>query len=520
MMKRKVFCWFLAASLLILSSCAKSESGQTAPAAGGGEATEDDLSQRIKMVIMMGKQFDVPPGNSIEKLLGEKINADIEFRLVSRATQDLINNLNMIIASGDYPDIIQFEQIAMVNKYVEEGILLPLDELLKKYGPEILAIRTDTMFEVSTFDGKKMAIPITDNTSTSVPIIRKDWLEKLGLPIPATMEEYENCLKAFTENDPDGNGKKDTYGISGTNNLPTEVFSQVFAYYGVPPNISNGVPDSWVVRDGKLVNGAVSPEMLDALKHINKWYNAGWVDPEFPLYSRDKFQEIIGTGTFGSYAWQTQRLDPAFDISLAALYKKEPGALFISFPPVKDKNGNPGKLYHGDNRSYNFIGLSKTCVSPQRAVMLMNYVASEEGYLRIRYGVEGTNYVVENGLMKWINGYDDINKRTQEGLSIQYNNFVRREFVDRMIDKTTQEAFAMMNANMVSSSPLFVTTPSMLEHRVLQRQLEVESFIKLMTAPPGTNVNAIWDDYVTRWYRDVGGQKMTDEINELYAKRS
>ena len=475
-------------------------------------AKEDDLSQRIKMVIMMGKQFDVPPGNSIEKLLGDKINADIEFRLVSRAQQDLINNLNMILASQDYPDIIQFEMIAMVNKYVDEGVLLPLDDILKQYGQEILAIRTDTMFDICTYDGKKMAIPITDNTESSIPLIRKDWLDKLKLPIPTTMEEYENCLRAFTEDDPDGNGRKDTYGISSTNNPPNEVFAQVWAYYGAPPG-------GWLVRDGKLVYGSVSPEMFEALKRINKWYNAGWVDPEFPLYSRDKFQEMIGTGTFGSYAWQPQRLDPAFDIGLAALYQRQPGALVVSFPPIKDKNGNPGKLYHGDNRSYNFQALSKTCVSPKRAIMLMNYVASEEGYLRIRYGIEGVHYNYENGLMKWMPGWGDINRRTQEGLSIQYCNFVRREFADRMIDKVTQEGYAMMRANMVANSPFYATTPSMLEFGPLRTQLEYESFIKIMTAPQGTNLDTIWNDYVNRWYRDVGGQKTTDEMNEIYAKR-
>ncbi|MCL2479730.1 MAG: extracellular solute-binding protein, partial [Treponema sp.] len=413
----------------------------------------------------------------------------------------------------DYPDIIQFEQIAMVNKYVDEGVLLPLDDLLKAYGPEILKIRTDQMFEQSTFDGKKMAIPITDNTATSVPLIRKDWLDKLGLKIPTTMEEYENCLKEFTENDPDGNGKNDTYGISGTNNLSTEVYAQVFAYYTVAPG-------SWQIRDGKLVNGSVCPEMLDALKLINKWYNNGWVDPEFPLYSRDKFEEMIGTGTFGSYAWQAQRVDPAFDIGLASLYKKDPGALFVSFPPVKDKNGNPGKLYYGDNRSYNFIGFSNTCVSPKRAMMLCNYVASEEGYLRIRYGVEGVNYAIDNGQMKWINGWDDINKRTQEGLSIQYCNFVRREFNDRMVDKTTQDAFAMMNATMVPASPFWATTQSMLDFGTLRQQLETDTFIKIMTAKLGTDLDAIWNDYVTKWYRDVGGQKTTDEMNALYASRN
>jgi putative aldouronate transport system substrate-binding protein len=289
------------------------------------------------------------------------------------------------------------------------------------------------------------------------------------------------------------------------------VFAQLYSYYGVTPG-------GWVLKDGKLLAGQINPEILPVLKHLNRWFLNGWIDPEFPLYNREKFQEIIGTGTFGTYAWQYQRLDPAFDIGLAALYAREPGGLFTSFPPIKDKNGNPGKLRHGDPRSGNFFGISKTAASPKRAMMLLNYAASEEGYLRIRYGVEGTHYRVTNGQMTWMPGWDDINRRTQEGMSIQYNNFVRREWADRMIDQTGRDAYAMMMGVMEPNSPIFVTTPGMLEMGPLRTQLEYETYIRIMTAPAGTNVDAIWNDYTTRWLRDVGGQRITDEINAEYAK--
>ncbi|MCL2319744.1 MAG: extracellular solute-binding protein, partial [Treponema sp.] len=194
-MKKKVL-FLLPAILLVIGSM---WAGGNKQAQGSQIAGNDDLSKRVKMTILMGRQFDVPAGNSIEKMLGDLVNADLEFRLVDRATDSLNNTMNMIIASGDYPDMIQFLSITHVNTYVADGILIPLDDLLKQYGQEVLAIRTNDMFEQCTFNGKRMVVPITDNREASVPIIRMDWLQKLGLKVPTTLDELENCLKAFTE---------------------------------------------------------------------------------------------------------------------------------------------------------------------------------------------------------------------------------------------------------------------------------------------------------------------------------
>ena len=475
-----------------------------------------DMSERLPFVVVMGKQFDVPPNNPTERFIGDLFNLDIEFRLLPRGTDDYLNALMMIIASGDIPDMIQFDREAIVHTFYNEGLLHPMDELLEEFGQEILAIRPDPLWVQTTFDGRRMAAPITSRTVASVPIIRVDWLENVGLDIPTTLAEYEEVLRAFSEDDPDRTGGSPrTFGISGSNNRSTEVFAQAFVYTTV-------FPDSWVERDGQLVNGSVTDEVFDGLVIINRWFNNGWVDPEFPLYSRDRFQEILGTGTFGSYAWDPQRLDPAFDIGLAALYEQNPNALFVSWPPILNRYGNPGKLMYGDNRSGNFFGIYINSAAPERAMMILNYAASEEGYLRIRYGVEGVHYEFdETGQMRWIDGWEGIQRRTTEGMSIQYNNFLRREFEDRMANSTVWDALRMMNENMIPSAPFFATTPAVIEWNTLRLQLETEAFVSIMTASPGTDLRGLWDAYVHRWYNDVGGQAITDERNELWhAKRA
>ncbi|MCI8623713.1 MAG: extracellular solute-binding protein [Provencibacterium sp.] len=470
----------------------------------------DDESERCSFTIMMGKQFDVPPGNPVEQFLGEKFNCDLEFMLVPRGTDDYLNKCNLVLASGEYPDLIQFDRPAIVQTYVDENVLIPLDGLVQEYGQEILAIRPDDLWINCTYNGQRMVTPVQSRTACVVPIIRMDWLEKLNLKVPETLEEYENVIRAFTEDDPDGNGQKDTYGISGPNNPSTEWFTQAFAYCGVWPY-------DWQERDGKLVRGSIMPEMKEALKLINKWYTNGWIDPEFALYSRDKFEEVLGFGTFGSYSYDPQRLDPAFDIGLKALYEKQPDALFAAYKPIKDKDGNPGQLHHPDNRSGIFFGITTACENPARAMKICNYIGSEEGYVRVRYGEEGVQYEIKDGQMQFIGEWGDINKRTQEGLSIQYCNIMRREYEDRMGNGTMQDALAMMRENMVPSSPIFVTTPANLEYDTLLRQLETEAFVQIITAPKGTDVDTVFDEYVEKWL-STGGQQVTDAINEEYAK--
>ncbi|MFR6331699.1 MAG: extracellular solute-binding protein [Eisenbergiella sp.] len=105
----------------------------------------------------------------------------------------------------------------MIADMIESGKVKAIDEDIEKYMPDRLKEIYDkypqTFYPVIK-DGKTYGIACTPFlTEGQVMIIRQDWLDKLGLKAPTTLDEFEEVIRAFTEQDPDGNGKKDTYGL-------------------------------------------------------------------------------------------------------------------------------------------------------------------------------------------------------------------------------------------------------------------------------------------------------------------
>ena len=472
---------------------------------------EDDESVHYEFLVMQGKQFDVPETNETLDFLNEKFNVDFEFMLVSRGSNDYQNKLNLLIASNDLPDLIQVNDYAILTTMVEMGLIIPLDDLIAQYGQEMVAIRPPETWEPFIFDGKTYSVPNQYRTDGVITVIREDWVEKLGLSIPTTIEEYEECIRAFTQDDPDGNGRADTYGISGPNEPITSTFLPAYQYYGV-------LPDQWILQeDGTLAFGSIQPEMLDALKLINKWFNAGYIDPQFPLYNREKFEEVLGQGTFGSFAsTEVQRLDPAFDIGLAELRQREPESHFIAYAPILGQDGVQ-RLWTNDYRSIGYtMAISAKCENPARLIKLLNYAASEEGYLRIRYGVEGTHYTVdEQGTFHFVPEWEDINKRTQAGLSIQYSNIFRREWFDRCASQEVWDGIKMFEDFGSPISPIFTTTDADVEYASIIRTLRDEAFTKMICEKDPTALDKMFTDFCAAWLAS-GGQEVTRMKTEAY----
>lgn len=471
---------------------------------------EDDESQHYSFTIMQGKQFDVPEENETKSFLEEKFNADLEFMLVSRGNNDYQNKCNLLIASNDLPDLIQLNDYSILTTMVEMELIIPLDELVEKYGQEMVAIRPEECWTPFIFDGKLYSLPNQYRNDGIIPVIREDWLTKLGLSVPTTIEEFENVIRAFTEEDPDGNGKDDTYGISGPNAPVTSTFLPAYLYYGV-------LPDQWLVKDGALTFGSIQPEMLDALKMINKWFRAGYIDPQFPLYNREKFEEVLGQGKFGYHgSTEVQRLDPAFDIGLAALREREPESHFIAMEPIVSKDGEK-RLWTNDFRSIGYtMAISANCENPARLVKLINYAASEEGYLRIRYGEEGVNYTVdETGTFHFTPEWEDINKRTQAGMSIQYSNIFRREWFDRCASQEVWDGVAMFEKYGEPISPIFVTTDADTEYNAILTTLRDETFTKMICAEDETTLDKMFDDFCASWLAS-GGEEVIRLKNEAW----
>ncbi|SDC54884.1 putative aldouronate transport system substrate-binding protein [Paenibacillus sp. UNCCL117] len=233
-------------------------------------------SEREQITVTVYDRGNVPSSegtienNKITKWINE--TADVEARFVAVPRSQAEQKLNALFASGEGPDLMMEYAPQIKNTLIDRKMVRPIDDMIERYSTtykQLLAKYPALRKAGTGSDGKLYQFGrINETIPTRGFFIRADWLKKLHLAVPTTTEELYEVAKAFTEQDPDGNGINDTYGIalSGSSGY---VLSEMF---GVTyPN--------FVVQDGELVHGWDHIEALTAFKR--KLYSEGLVDPNF-----------------------------------------------------------------------------------------------------------------------------------------------------------------------------------------------------------------------------------------------
>ncbi len=194
--------------------------------------------------------------------------------------------LNLKLAAGEVPDFFYLKEADKLNNYVKQGVAakIPMD-MLKKYAPNLLKVLADNApgyLDMGKVKGSLYGIPAVNATNAfHIPLVyRTDWMKKVGVTkMPTTLTEFESLMYKFARNDPDGNGKNDTYGLS------QDGLNAVFGAFGLVPfdHNSKGAAgtDYWLLKDGKVVNASIHPDVKKALALMTKWYKDGVLDPEF-----------------------------------------------------------------------------------------------------------------------------------------------------------------------------------------------------------------------------------------------
>ncbi|WP_138752242.1 extracellular solute-binding protein [Paenibacillus sinopodophylli] len=383
---------------LVLGGCAQNESNNEGTPTASQEPTKTSEAQAAPTkleITKVGWGTKLPDaGNDfIKQALDEKLNVDIT--LTSPASPDDFKSLlNTRIAAGDYPDIMELDSRATLQMLAEKGALLDLTPYLDRLG-EVKTMVGDDSFKKGVFDGKTYAIAKTQALMTTSYYIRKDWLEKLKLEVPTTTEELLKVAKAFTEEDPDGNGKKDTFGISG---LGWQAFAPVFGSLGVPSlDMATGV----YIKDGKSITSPQDPNMKAALAEVKKFFDAGVVDPEI----------FSNKGTAASDKGIKGQVGIVF-IDWGAFIRKEgaenvkaanPNAEWIMVPTIKGPAGQIEGPYDVGSTS-GLIALSRTLEKDEEKLQkifdLLNYVSSPEGSQLVQYGIKDKHFTTEGSKVK------------------------------------------------------------------------------------------------------------------------
>ncbi len=241
-------------------------------------------------------------GTLPEKVLEEKFNVDIKPLFYEE--NKFNDKKTMLMAGGEIPDLIyELDPLHVVQDVDQEFIVEVPYETIKQYAPEYFAYLSEyapAAWIYSRYEDKNWGVPNFNHMhmESKQGLYRGDWLKKFGLEVPKTLDEMHTALYKFANEDPDGNGKKDTYGISVGSTHYQSYFTEIFGAYG-------NLPFDWEEHDGKIVYGGLTDECKEALKTLATWYSEGIIHPDFVLGTSDgeKFTSgqlgyMIGTGFF------------------------------------------------------------------------------------------------------------------------------------------------------------------------------------------------------------------------------
>jgi putative aldouronate transport system substrate-binding protein len=246
--------------------------------------------------------------------------------------------------------------------------------------------------KLGTFNDKLYALyEATPLNKRQGVYIRKDWLDKLGLAAPTTLDEFLNVARAFTAQDPDGDGKNDTYGFSAT--LDSTVLglgSQFNFLYG-----AYGLPGTWDLRTpGKVSLNLHDPAYLQATEFVKQLVVNKVIDPDWTTLGTDDFRARWKQGKYGIFA---DDFSATFgQANYQAFDENNPNGVLVPLSPPK---GSGGSAYLGVNSDIAIgVAASQQAISSGKGpaiARLLEWLNSGEGYYLSGFGKEGINYKLD-----------------------------------------------------------------------------------------------------------------------------
>ncbi|MBJ9990986.1 extracellular solute-binding protein [Paenibacillus sp. S28] len=496
---------------------------------GSSSATASDHSGKTEQVTLKVGIFDrgnAPAGYTatenywtdyVQKNFGDPNNIKVEFVPIPRT--DASDKVNVMMSSGDAPDIV-FANTSPLTAYgyAKDGGLLPLDDLIEQYGPNLKKYLGPAL-DSGKVDGVQYSIPGRRvNTGKYENLIRQDWLDKLGLPMPKTTEEVYQTLKAFKEKDPgQTGGSVIPLGFSLT---PASIEPIVWSF------IEDGLTDEQrYTLSESLGYPLLLPGHKEAVRFLNKLYNEGLMSPDFSLDKDEKqvFQDVM-TGKVGMYS---DNLGNSFNATpgiAKVLTQNVPGAKLVPTDPYTNNAGKHLKPEYDPTGFFLMVpAASKRGVE---AIKYLDWMAQPDVLNTIMNGIEGEDYTLTDGVpyrieseetSKRMFNANDIAMITQgQDFGSDEKNWaaaaaaVPKEFRDYVVD-----AYKMSMTDTIRYANF--TSPIEAENKyipTLQDKYD-ELIVKSIMTKPG-DFDKTYDDLL-KDYMASGGDTIKQERTEAYA---
>ena len=522
---------------------ARMEEARTTPFGAYPETIEYTLGKMTSVNNSNMPENDTYTDNAYTRYIKSVINVQNVDAFEANDSQ-YDTNVSMAISMGSLPDIMVVSSQDEVEQLVGAGLIEDLTEsynncisdrirkMYESYG--------DSLKDMVTYDGKIMALPETNITDgPNLVWLRKDWMDKLGLSEPHTIDDVVNIVKHFISEDPgnngeDASGKPNTVGLAVDTDVTGEcgyssefLLDIIFACFGA-------YPKQWIMNDdGEIVYGSVTDEAKEALSYISGLYNQGVIDNDFLLRTSTNICELIENGLCGSFfgPWW------APNNPLANAVSRNPDANWQPYLIATDSDGTTS--YHSQNPCYKYVVVRKGYEHPEIAAKMISVMFdkvrfdctdSEEFKNYYQLNVEPTarplsiNVDYNNALSICYRNIDATisGRKNPDSLELLERSFYDAcsEYIKNANKTSTQWAAYMSRIKACSliaqdnikvvDSLYFKTTDTMKSHWWRLKAKEKEAYLKIIS---GEEDISYFDTFVKEW-NEQGGQTITSEVSE------
>ena len=332
--------------------------------------------------------FDDPVARAIQEKTGVTVQ-------VENPTGDPLEKLNLMLTGQNYPDIVLMDRgNEIVNRYIDAGALIPLNDLIDQYGPHIKEMYGEVMTKSVYSDGKNYYLNNwygVDPDAVAGVLMRKDLLteivgeERANSNDPFTQSEYLDIFRQFKEKYPTIDGKE---SIAVTLDAESKNYEgTLIGMYGKTTYYAD--------ENNNIMHKAKAPRYQDAIGFMNTLYTEGLLDKEWVVNKKEQWTQKLSAGnvfsTFCSY-W-----DPdSANTSLASTVGED--AKFYSYKVVADGVDPSETKYSGRSTlGWDAIGITSNCQNPEAAIKFIDFLVSEEGQYLMMWGLEGEHWDMVDG---------------------------------------------------------------------------------------------------------------------------
>ncbi|WP_225442538.1 extracellular solute-binding protein [Paenibacillus lycopersici] len=558
---RKPAAGVLLTATMLLAACGSTgNNADNGQEAANGNAGAENASQgaidpmgkyetpvEIKFARPSSQNWKYPDGDSLDDNIwsreySDKLGIKVVTDWTAEEGETYDQKMNVAIASGNLPDMFVVNA-TQLQQLANAGELADLAGVFDQYGSELTKklVNSDggLGLQSATFDGKLLALPgVSANLyNPSLLWIRTDWLKKLNLPEPKTMQDVFAISDAFVNQDPDGDGKKNTIGLGLTKDLYTGGIGLISGF----ANGYHAYPWIWVKNaDGTVQYGSTKPEMKAALGKLQELYKNGQIDKEFGVKDGAKIGESIASNKLGiMYGENWMPYFPIIDGK-----KQNPGMEWkpYALPSIDDQPAKGGVAF----ATTTYFAVNKNFKHPEAIVKLLNmqqekmYQAPvdpnspfnivQDGDTRIetyKYAVVSStlgNDMIADSITKLKDALEKDDPEITKGMLAETDKFepIRAFNKDRNMDywpqarqfDAFQQLLNMYNNDGLVTSVLAGQTKTMGENWAALVKLEKETFTKIiMGAAPIDE----FDKFVDTW-NALGGKEITQEVTDMVNK--